>query len=102
MAQNSRQNSRRSVERRKKENRKIKYDFGSPEWIEEIKKDYAMWPKENRRAQDRRAQDRRTQDRRIEIRVAKTSAKALARKGVGLLTDEEREMLNALTSPRKH
>jgi hypothetical protein len=101
MAQNSRQKSRRSDERRKQENRKIKYAFGSPEWIEEIKKHYSMWPKEDRRNHDRRSQDRRTRDRRTEIRVESTSSKKLAKKGIGLLTEEEKQMLNELTLPKK-
>ncbi len=101
MAQNSRQKSRRNVERRKKENRKIKHAFGSPEWTEEIQKHYSMWPKEDRRTQDRRNEDRRTQDRRTEIRVESTSSKKLAKKGIGLLTEEEKQMLNELTSPKK-
>ncbi len=100
MAQNSRQASRRREERRRKENRKIHYAFGSPEWIAEIKKHYAMWPKEDRRKQDRRRQDRRTQDRRTEIRVRSTSSKDLAKKGIGLLTEEEKQMLNELTLPK--
>jgi len=101
MAQNSRQKSRRNEERRKQENRKIKHAFGSPEWIEEIKKHYDMWPKEDRRRRDRRSQERRTQDRRTEIRVESTSSKNLAKKGVGLLTEEEKQMLNELTLPKK-
>ncbi|PHS25728.1 MAG: hypothetical protein COA83_04750 [Methylophaga sp.] len=101
MAQNSREKSRRHLERRSTENRKIKHAFGSPEWIEEIRKHYSMWPKQDRRTEDRRDQDRRTQDRRDTIRVDNTSSKKLARKGVGLLSDEEKKMLNELTSPKK-
>ncbi len=98
MAQNSRQKSRRNIERRSKENRKVKHAFGSPEWLEQIKKHYSMWPKQDRRAQDRRDQDRRSQDRRTVIRVTNTSSKDLAKKGIGLLTDEEKQMLQELTS----
>ena len=100
MAQNSREKSRRNIERRTKENRKIKHSFGSLEWTEEIQKHYSMWPKEDRRTQDRRNDDRRNQDRRTEIRVESTSSKKLAKKGIGLLTEEEKQMLNELTSPK--
>lgn len=98
MAQNSRQTSRRAIERRVKEKRTIVYAFGSREWLEEIKKHYSMWPKTDRRIQDRRSLERRNLDRRIVIRVGNTSARALAKKGVGLLSDEEKQMLNELNS----
>lgn len=95
-SQNSRQGSRRKTERRKKDQRVITHEFGSPEWILEVKKSYTFWPKEDRRKSERRGEDRRTLDRRSELRVGRTSAKLQAQKGTYVLTDEEKEMLNDL------
>lgn len=86
---------RRISERRKKERRVIPYPFGSAEWIALIKKEYLLWPKEDRRHQERRNQSRRQQLRRTKKGIRSASAEQ-SKKLYDLLTKEEKEMLNEL------
>jgi hypothetical protein len=62
----TRRSERRSTEdRRKTDRRTCPHEFGSPEWIENIKKNYLAWPKTDRRKGERRSnEDRRVEDRR--------------------------------------
>lgn len=41
-------------ERRIHDRRQVTYEFGSPEWIEHVKKNYIAWPKTDRRIAVRR------------------------------------------------
>ncbi len=94
----SRQKSRRKSERRSKERREIPYPFGSAEWLRAIQKEYLLWPKEDRRHHDRRSQDRRHGNRRL-INKGKQASKTtplLEKRLQGLLTEEEKQMLNEL------
>jgi hypothetical protein len=62
---NLRKDPRRSVEtRRVADRRNVPYEFGSPQWIENIKHNYLAWPIRDRRAQSRRSDERRNPDRR--------------------------------------
>ena len=95
MASNdSRQQSRRRKERRVKERRAVDYRFGSQEWLERVKQENYLWPKQDRRCNDRRRQDRRKNNRRIN-NGRRTSAVTII-KTHNLLTDEEKQMLNEL------
>lgn len=82
---------RSSMTRRIKDRRTVPYQFGSPEWVENIKRNYLAWPKSNRREQDRRSDDRRLPDRRqSQISERIRSEKKYARI---LLTAEERKLI---------
>ena len=59
-----RSESRRTSDRRSKNRRIISYEFGSPEWIDNIQNNYLVWPKEERRKEDRRKSERRANERR--------------------------------------
>lgn len=60
-----RRNLRRSsTSRRIADRRKIPYPYDSPEWIENVKDNYLVWPKSNRRNLNRRSSQRRLPDRR--------------------------------------
>lgn len=60
-----RRGSRRTLaDRRKADRRVCPYEFGSPEWIEHIQKNYLAWPKVDRRKTERRIENRRIEDRR--------------------------------------
>ncbi|MCL7422667.1 MAG: hypothetical protein M8364_17390 [Methylobacter sp.] len=61
----SRRGSRRTLaNRRITDRRTCPYQFGSPEWVENIQKNYLAWPKSDRRMKERRTEDRRVLDRR--------------------------------------
>lgn len=90
-----RQKSRRQSERRSEERRLVTFEFGSDEWVEMIKQNYLLWPKEDRRVQDRRQLARRKANRRTKGRDGPKNReypKSLS----DLLTAEEKQMLNEL------
>jgi len=96
MANNTREKTRRKLERRSKERRIIPYEFSSPEWREMIQQEYLLWPKEDRRKAERRSSARRVKGRRTEkngkARVPRRPSNLL-----GILTKEEKKMINELT-----
>ncbi len=89
-----RQKIRRLSERRKNERRKNSFPFGSEEWIALIQQEYLLWPKHDRRHQDRRSQPRRQLLRRRNR--ARSASSGQKKTLYGLLTKEEKEMLNEL------
>lgn len=92
---NLRKNLRRStVTRRIADRRVVPYEFGSPEWIENIKKNYLAWPKTNRRKMERRADDRRSPDRREQLAYEK--ARTGGKYSRIILTSEERKLIEDL------
>ncbi len=54
-----RKKGRQTFERRAKDRRQVSFEFNSPEWIVHIKKNYAAWPKIDRRVDARRDGERR-------------------------------------------
>lgn len=92
---NLRKNLRRStVTRRISDRRIVPYEFGSPEWVENIKKNYLAWPKTNRRAVERREDDRRSPDRRDH--QASERSRSEQKYSRILLTSEERKLIEDL------
>lgn len=91
---NLRKNLRRlSKTRRIADRRVIPYEFGTPEWEENIKKNYLVWPKTDRRKQDRRVAERRVPDRR-QNHLQTIERSRLERKYARiLLTPEERKLI---------
>jgi hypothetical protein len=90
-----RRNPRRvSMTRRMTDRREISYQFGSQEWVNNIKKHYLAWPKLNRRDMDRRGDDRRVMDRRLQ----QFSEQRLSEKKFStiLLSQEERKLIEDL------
>lgn len=57
----SRNDSRKSSERRKQDRRQVDFEFGTEQWIDYVKINYMAWPKADRRLQSRRAGERRQQ-----------------------------------------
>lgn len=90
-----RKESRRYHERRQNERRKITDVFGSDEWLAAVQKDYHMWPKTERRRKDRRYHERRHYNRR-QHQVSQPRPIRLF-SDAALLTEEEKQMLNALS-----
>lgn len=92
---NLRRGSRRSfMDRRKTERRVCPYEFGSPEWVEHIQKNYLAWPKSERRKMERRTEDRRVLDRRQQQLPDRSRYE---KKHPWLvLAPEERELIKAL------
>lgn len=89
-----RKNLRRSsVTQRITDRRKVPYEFGSPEWIEYIKKNHLDRPKFNRRQADRRNDKRCLSDRRQQHAESVRSEKKYARI---FLTPAERKLLEDL------
>jgi hypothetical protein len=92
---NLRKNLRRStVTRRIADRRVVPYEFGSPEWIENIQKNYLAWPKTNRRTTERRSDDRRSPDRRDQ--QATEQSRTNQKYSRILLTSEERKLIEDL------
>ena len=87
-----RRNSRRtSMVRRRADRRATPYSFGSPEWIESVKKNYVAWPKWNRRGISRRSDERRAFDRRYhQLSEQKRSEQKYSKI---LLTEEEKQFI---------
>lgn len=92
---NIRKKARRVAERRMKERRKILFEFDSVEWRKAIQQEYLLWPKKDRRHADRRAVGRRQVLRRIKNSVKPKRREQLSTLS-GILTSEEREMINQL------
>ncbi len=90
-----RRNPRRSSNtRRMADRRKIPYPFGSPEWVENVKKHYLAWPVSNRRGQIRRSDERRAPDRRQQqLSEQRRSEKKYSQI---VLTHEERKLIEDL------
>jgi len=87
----SRHNSGRKSERRADERRLITDEFGSPKWVDKIKEEYLLWPKQDRRLNNRRQDHRR-------IKNIGRSTNAVFTKAVqNLLTEEEKAMLIELS-----
>lgn len=90
-----RHNSRRtSISRRKADRRIAPYPFGSPEWIENVKKNYVAWPKTNRRDANRRCHERRESDRRQQL--LSEQLRSEKKYSPILLTEEERKLIEDL------
>jgi len=93
---NLRKNLRRlSKTRRVADRRVVPYEFGTPEWEENIKKNYLAWPKTDRRKQDRRVSERRVPERRQSSSQLETLERSrLERKYARiLLTPEEKRLI---------
>lgn len=90
-----RRNPRRSsTTRRTSDRRNIPYPFGSPEWVENIKKNYLAWPKSNRREASRRHNERREPDRRQQqLSEQRRSEQKFSKI---LLTQEEKKLIEDL------
>ena len=85
---------RSSMTRRVDDRRKVPYPFGSPEWVENIKKHYLAWPKSNRRDMSRRSNERRAIDRRQQALSEQLRSKK--KFSQVLLTQEERKLIEDL------
>jgi hypothetical protein len=86
--------NRRRTERRYRERRLLTHAFGSPDWITAIQQDYLLWPKHERRVQCRRVERRKNYRRTSNADIADRS---ISKQGLySLLTQEEKQMLNAL------
>lgn len=92
---NLRKNLRRlSKTRRIADRRVVPFEFGTPEWEENIKKNYLAWPKTDRRKQDRRVGERRVPERRQSGHLETLERSRLERKYARiLLTPEERKLI---------
>ena len=89
-----RKNLRRSsVTQRITDRRKVPYEFGSPEWMEYIKRNHLDRPKFNRRKEERRSDKRLLPDRRQHLAESGRSEKKYARI---FLTPAERKLLEDL------
>jgi hypothetical protein len=84
---------RSSVTQRITDRRKVPYEFGSPEWLEYIKRNHLDCPKLNRRKADRRNDKRLISDRRQQHAESIRSEKKYARI---FLTPAERKLLEDL------
>ena len=91
ISNNSKQNSSRRSERRSEERRLITYQFGSPKWINRIKEEYLLWPKQDRRIQKRRQNRRRIKN------IGRSTTAAYIKTMQNLLTVEEKQMLRKLS-----
>lgn len=91
----SRHNPRRtSMSRRTADRRTAPYPFGSPEWVENVKKNYVAWPKLDRRDANRRHNERRAPDRRHQ-QLSEQHRSELKYSDI-LLTQEERQLIEDL------
>jgi len=96
-AQELRTESRRSAQtRRVADRRQVPYEFGSAEWLENVKNAYVAWPISDRRDQNRRAEDRRLSDRRMA--QASEQARSAQKYSRLLLTQDERRLIESLYS----
>lgn len=90
-----RHNPRRSsMNRRMTDRRETPYPFGSPEWIENAKKNYAALPKSSRREAYRRSNERRAPDRRQQ--QLSEQRRSEQKYSPILLTQEERKLIEDL------
>lgn len=90
-----RRNPRRtSMTRRTTDRRTAPYPFGSPEWVENVKKNYVAWPKSDRRGGSRRSDERRAPDRRYQ-QLSEQRRSELKYSKI-ILTQEERQLIEDL------
>jgi hypothetical protein len=82
---------RRNPRRRTTDRRTAPYPFGSPEWIENVKKNYVDWPKSDRRNVNRRNNERRAPDRRYQHFAEQRHSEQ--KYSQILLTKEERRLI---------
>ena len=93
-ARDFRRGKRRKCERRLDERRLLHFEFGSVEWQKNIQRQYAMWPRIDRRALDRRTLERRNiSRRRYTTGFARSPRSAQPLKPEDILSKEERAML---------
>ena len=85
-----RKKCRRTTERRVEDRRVNPYEFGSAEWIANMKKDYVAWPKIDRRKKTRRHEERRGYQRRHMVLRNQDFSKK--RSMVSILSKEEKEL----------
>lgn len=91
---NLRNRARRFLDnRRNDDRRKVTHDFGTEEWIENVKLNYFAWPRHDRRLDDRRSDERRASERRIKHQV---ESRDFEQHHHNVLTQEERKMINHL------
>ncbi|MGR9087214.1 MAG: hypothetical protein ACU841_09085 [Gammaproteobacteria bacterium] len=91
---NLRKNLRRlSKTRRVADRRMVNYEFGSPEWVEHVKKNYVAWPKADRRQKTRRVGERRVPDRRQSHAQSAERSRFERKYSRILLTPEERKLI---------
>lgn len=76
---------RKTFERRINDRRQADFEFNSSQWVKHIKKNYAAWPKIDRRIANRRDHERRNDEQGVEI--SKNSNNDYSS---DLLTNEER------------
>jgi hypothetical protein len=91
MQTQNRRNERKKLERRLEDRRQANLEFGSPEWVSYVKKNYVAWPKN-----DRRESLRRTGERRLVFQNAKNLKKLKDDYSSDLLTNEERLFFDQL------
>ena len=91
ISDDTRKNRGRHSERRSKERRLISFAFGTPKWIERIKEEYLLWPKQDRRTKNRRQSLRRIKNLGRSSKTANTNNMQM------LLTEEEKQMLSKLS-----
>ena len=90
-----RNSPRRSNKSRRVSDRRIShFVFGSDEWIENIKANYHVWPKTDRRLACRRSEDRRASDRR-QRQLSDQQRSTLKYSNI-LLTQEELKLIEDL------
>ena len=96
MVKNDVRNSpRRLNESRRLSDRRIApYPFGTEEWVENIKANYYVWPKTDRRQGCRRSEDRRAFDRRQ--RQLSDQQRSSQKYANILLTQEELKLIEEL------
>ena len=90
-----RSESRRTSDRRSNNRRVISYEFGSPEWIDNIQNNYLVWPKEERRKEDRRKSERRANERRSLI-LKNFNDRSRYKAPSHLLSEEERKAIDEM------
>jgi hypothetical protein len=90
-----RSESRRTSDRRSKNRRIILYEFGSPEWVDNIQKNYLVWPKEERRKENRRRSERRANERRSLMRK-NFNSRSRYKAPSDLLSEEERKAIDEM------
>lgn len=94
---------RRNHARRQKERRTNPFAFNSPEWIEVMMKNFALWPKHDRREGERRSCERRSLDRRSQRRHAMAARHAHRSQRFladDILAEDEKKMIMDLFRER--
>jgi hypothetical protein len=85
---------RSNISRRVNDRRVVDFPFGSEEWVENIKTNYHVWPKTDRRQANRRIEDRRAFDRRQ--RQLSDQQRSEQKYSSILLTHEELKLIEEL------